>query len=45
MNVQSLASLSRGDLAYVVADLDGPVPEATLKAIERLDGVLMMREL
>ena len=45
VNVQNLASLSRGELAYVVADLDGPVPEATLKAIERLDGVLMIRGL
>ncbi len=44
VNVQNLASLSRGDLAYLVADLDSPVPPVTLSAIGALDGVLMVRE-
>ena len=43
--IQSLASLSRGDLAYVVVDLDAPAPAETLKAIGSSDGVLMIREL
>ncbi len=43
--IQNLASLSRGDLAYVVVDLDAPAPAETLKAIESSDGVLMIREL
>jgi D-3-phosphoglycerate dehydrogenase len=45
VNVQCMASLSRGDLAYVVCDLDSPVPEETLKALSVTDGVLMVREL
>jgi len=43
--IQNLASLSRGDLAYVVVDLDAPAPAETLKAIGSSDGVLMIREL
>jgi D-3-phosphoglycerate dehydrogenase len=43
--IQSLASLSRGDLAYVVVDLDAPAPAEVLKAIGSSDGVLMIREL
>jgi MinD-like ATPase involved in chromosome partitioning or flagellar assembly len=45
VKIQNLASLSRGDLAYVVVDLDAPAPADTLKAIGSSDGVLMIREL
>jgi D-3-phosphoglycerate dehydrogenase len=45
VKIQNLASLSRGDLAYVVVDLDAPAPADTLKAIGSSDGVLMVREL
>jgi D-3-phosphoglycerate dehydrogenase / 2-oxoglutarate reductase len=43
--VRNLASLSRGDLAYVVVDLDAPAPTDTLNTIGSSDGVLMIREL
>jgi D-3-phosphoglycerate dehydrogenase len=43
--IQNMASLSRGDLAYIVVDLDAPVPAETLKVIGSGDGVLMIREL
>jgi D-3-phosphoglycerate dehydrogenase len=45
VKIQSLASLSRGDLAYVVVDLDAPAPADILKALGSSDGVLMIREL
>jgi D-3-phosphoglycerate dehydrogenase len=45
VKIQSLASLSRGDLAYVVVDLDAPAPAETVKAIGSSEGVLMIREL
>jgi len=45
VKVQNLASLSRGDLTYVVVDLDAPAPADTLNAIGSSDGVLMIREL
>jgi D-3-phosphoglycerate dehydrogenase len=45
VKIQNLASLSRGDLAYVVVDLDAPAPAETLNAIGSSDGVLMIREL
>ena len=45
VKIQSLASLSRGDLAYIVVDLNAPAPAGTLDAIAGNDGVLMVREL
>jgi len=44
VRVQNLASLSRGDVTYLVADLDCTVPADTLTSIGALDGVVMVRE-
>lgn len=43
--IHNMASLTRGDLAYLVADVDKTVDAAVLAAIGGMDGVLMIREL
>ncbi len=45
LNIADLLNKSRGDVAYTVVDLDGPVPEDTLAAIRRIKGVLRVRDL
>jgi D-3-phosphoglycerate dehydrogenase len=45
VNIRALASLSRGDIAYVVADLDRPVPAETLDQLGRTEGILMVRQI
>ena len=45
LNIADLLNKSRGDVAYTVVDLDGPVPEDTLDAIRRIKGVLRVRDL
>lgn len=45
LNIADLLNKSRGDLAYTIVDLDGPVPAATLERIRAIDGVLMVRDL
>lgn len=45
LNIEDLLNKSLGELAYTVVDLDGPVPEDTLAAIDRIDGVLALRNL
>lgn len=45
LNIEDLLNKSLGELAYTVVDLDGEVPEATLQAIEQIDGVLALRNL
>lgn len=45
LNIEDLLNKSRGELAYTLVDLDGPVPEETVTALRRLDGVLAVRNL
>ncbi len=45
LNIEDLLNKSLGDVAYTVVDLDGPVPEKTLKALQQIDGVLALRNL
>ena len=45
LNIEDLLNKSLGELAYTVVDLDGPVPEKTLKALQAIDGVLALRNL
>lgn len=45
LNIEDLLNKSRGEVAYTVVDLDGPVPETTLQALLRIDGVLALRNL
>jgi D-3-phosphoglycerate dehydrogenase len=43
LNIVDMLNKSRGELAYTLADLDQPVPDAVLKTIEAIDGVLAVR--
>ena len=36
---------SRGNLAYTLADVEGPIPETVVKRIAAIDGVLAVRTL
>jgi D-3-phosphoglycerate dehydrogenase len=45
LNIEDLLNKSRGELAYTVVDLDGPVPDETLARLEQIDGVLALRNL
>jgi D-3-phosphoglycerate dehydrogenase len=45
LNIADLLNKSRGELAYTIVDLDGPVPAATLDHIRNIDGVLLARDL
>ncbi|RMF98622.1 MAG: 3-phosphoglycerate dehydrogenase [Gammaproteobacteria bacterium] len=45
LNIADLLNKSRGDVAYTIVDLDGPVPEDTLDAIRSIKGVLRVRDL
>jgi D-3-phosphoglycerate dehydrogenase len=43
INIHDMVNMSRGELAYTVADLDSPVPEAVRARIAGIKGVLMTR--
>ncbi len=43
LNIANLLNKSRGDLAYALIDIDGPLPESTLATIRGIPGVLAVR--
>ena len=43
LNVNDLLNKSRGDVAYTIVDLDGPVPAETIAAIVAIEGVINVR--
>ncbi len=43
VNIHDMVNMSRGDLAYTVADLDSPAPESVLNRLRGIQGVLMAR--
>ncbi len=45
LNIEDLLNKSRGDIAYTIVDLDGPVPDATAEKLASIDGVLALRNL
>jgi len=45
LNIQDLLNKSLGELAYTLVDLDREVPQATLDALQGIDGVLALRNL
>lgn len=45
LNIEDLLNKSRGDIAYTIVDLDGPVPDDTLAALRSIEGVLTLRNL
>jgi D-3-phosphoglycerate dehydrogenase len=45
LNIEDLLNRSRGEIAYTIVDLDGPVPDETAAALADIDGVLAVRNL
>lgn len=45
LNIADLLNKSRGDLAYTLIDIDGPVPEQATAQISKIEGVLATRVL
>ena len=45
LNIEDLLNKSRGDIAYTIVDLDGPVPAETLASLRSIEGVLTLRNL
>ena len=45
INIADLLNVSRGDVAYTLADLDAPVNDETLERICSIDGILCARVL
>lgn len=43
LTIQAMANVSRGDLAYLVADLSGAPSDAVVRDVQAIDGVLMAR--
>jgi D-3-phosphoglycerate dehydrogenase len=43
LNIHDMVNSSKGELAYTVVDLDGPVPETVLEQIASIKGVVMAR--
>ncbi len=43
LNIVDMLNKSRGELAYTLTDVDQPVPEAVLKEISQISGVLAVR--
>ena len=45
LNIEDLLNKSRGELAYTVVDLDGPVPDETRVSLRAIEGVLTLRNI
>jgi D-3-phosphoglycerate dehydrogenase len=45
LNIEDLLNKSLGELAYTIVDLDGPVPDETIRALRQIEGVLALRSL
>jgi len=45
LNIVDMLNKSRGELAYTLADVEGPVPEVVVEKIAAIDGVLAVRTL
>ena len=43
LSIQAMANVSRGGLAYLVADLNGAPADALLRDVRSIEGVLMAR--
>ncbi len=43
LNISDLLNKSRGELAYTLVDVDGPIPDPIVERIAGIEGVLSMR--
>lgn len=45
LNIHNMVNKSRGDMAYTLVDVDSPVGDAVIAALQAIDGVLAVRYL
>lgn len=45
VNVEAMASQSRGSFAYMILDVNAPIPDSVKTALEKTDGVIRVRVL
>lgn len=45
INIHNMANKSRGEIAYTLADIDSPAPEAVIRKIASIPGVVRVRDL
>ncbi len=45
LNIEDLLNKSRGELAYTIVDVNGPIPDETEQKLRAIDGVLALRNL
>ena len=45
LNIDNLASKSRGDYEYTLLDITAPMPHDTVERLKEIDGVLRVRRL
>ena len=45
LNIHNMLNKSRGEMAYTLVDVDSAVPDATVDALAKIDGVLVARYL
>lgn len=45
LNIEDLINKSRGELAYTIVDVNGPIPDETVDALRKIEGVLALRNL
>jgi D-3-phosphoglycerate dehydrogenase len=43
LNIHNMVNKSRGDMAYTLVDVDSAIPDALVRALESIDGVLSVR--
>ena len=45
LNIAHMASSSRGEYACSILEIDGAIPEKTIEAVTKVEGVLRVRSL
>jgi D-3-phosphoglycerate dehydrogenase / 2-oxoglutarate reductase len=45
LNIHDMVNSSKGDLAYTLVDLDGPVPDEVVAQLSAISGVVMVRRI
>jgi D-3-phosphoglycerate dehydrogenase len=45
LNIHNMLNKSRGEMAYTLVDVDSAVPDAVIRSLEQIEGVLMVRYL
>jgi D-3-phosphoglycerate dehydrogenase len=43
LNIHNMVNKSRGEMAYTLVDVDSPIPDALVRALAAIEGVLSVR--